>query len=126
MTERLISERAGTDFAASVAAGYAIYSTLNSSPWTAESFGADPEKARSCLYYSKLATLTNVVLGIFTSLITGTLWPAVGFGVVTVEMHYLYHRAVAKARAKGSTSWDTAGVAAGPADHHGVRPRGGA
>ena len=27
------------------------YSTLNSSPWTAESFGGNPEKARACREY---------------------------------------------------------------------------
>ena len=105
---KLIREGAATEFAASVAAGYSIYSTLNSSPWTAESFGGDPEKARSCLFYSKLATLTNIGLGLFTSLIAGSLWPLTGFAVVSLEMHYLYHRAVGRARRHGSTGFDDA------------------
>lgn len=103
---KLIDEGAATEFAASVAAGYSIYSTLNSSPWTAESFGGDPEKAKSCLYYSKLATLTNIGLGLFTSLIARSMWPLTGFAVVSVEMHFLYKRAVSKAQASGSSTWD--------------------
>jgi hypothetical protein len=114
-------ERAATEFAASVAAGYSIYSTLNSSPWTAESFGGDPEKARSCLYYSKLATLTNVALGLFTSLISRSLWPLVGFAVVSVEMHVLYKRAVEKAQQARSAGWDTAGTVS--SETAGGRPR---
>jgi hypothetical protein len=100
------NDRTATEFAASVAAGYSIYSTLNSSPWTAESFGGDPEKARSCLFYSKLATITNVALGLFTSLISRSVWPLTGFAIVSIEMDFLYRRAVAKAQRSGSSTWD--------------------
>lgn len=100
-----MNKDAATEFAACVAAGYSIYSTLNSSPWTAESFGGDPEKAKSCLYYSRLATITNLVLGVFTSIVARSPWPLAGFGVVSVEMHYLYHRAVGRAQHMGSTTW---------------------
>lgn len=117
----LIDEGAATEFAASVAAGYSIYSTLNSSPWTAESFGGDPEKARSCLYYSKLATITNVGLGLFTSLIAKSLWPLTGFAVVSIEMHFLYKRAVAKAQQSGSNAWGAKPPSEGA--HHGFAER---
>lgn len=110
-TRRLIDEGAATEFAASVAAGYSIYSTLNSSPWTARSFGGDEAKARSCLFYAKLAMWTNIGLGLFVSLIARSLWPLAGFLVVTVEMQYLYHQAVDHARASGSMSWHDPGSA---------------
>lgn len=118
----LLDEGAATEFAASVAAGYSIYSTLNSSPWTAESFGGDPEKAKSCLYYSKLATLTNLGLGLFTSLIAKSLWPFAGFAVVSVEMHYLYKRAVSRAQESGSSAWNVSSASKSAAVSGG-RPR---
>lgn len=121
-----ISDNTGTEFAASVAAGYSIYSTLNSSPWTAQSFGGDPEKAKSCLAYARLAMVTNLVLGLFVTLLQRSVWPLLGFTVTSVEMDYLYRRAVKNAQAAGSTSWsDRGGSPTAPAASAAVAGGGG-
>lgn len=92
-------------FLMALAEAFNVYGALNSSPWTAENFGADPEKAKSCRQYVLQADAVNLALGIGTSLISGSAWPLIGIGLITVYMHYMYERALKKGKAAGSAGW---------------------
>lgn len=92
-------------FLMALAEAFNVYGALNSSPWTAENFGADPEKARSCRRYVLQADVVNIALGVGTSIISKSPWPLAGILVITVYMHYMYERALAKGRAAGSDGW---------------------
>lgn len=92
-------------FLMALAEAFNVYGALNSSPWTAENFGADEEKARSCRRYVLQADLVNIALGIGTSLISESPWPLLGIGLITLYMHYMYERALKKGALAGSAGW---------------------
>ncbi len=92
-------------FLMALAEAFNVYGALNSSPWTAENFGADPEKARSCRRYVIQADVVNVALGIGSSLISRSPWPLLGILVITVYMHYMYERALKKGAVAGTGGW---------------------
>lgn len=92
-------------FLMALAEAFNVYGALNSSPWTAENFGADPEKARSCRRYVLQADVVNVALGIGTSLISESPWPLLGIGLITVYMHWMYERALRKGAVAGTDGW---------------------
>lgn len=92
-------------FLMALAEAFNVYGALNSSPWTAENFGADPEKARSCRRYVLQADLVNVALGIGASLISESAWPLIGIGLITVYMHIMYERALRKGAVSSSDGW---------------------
>jgi hypothetical protein len=96
-------------FLMALAEAFNVYGALNSSPWTAENFGADPEKARSCRRYVLQADAVNLALGIGTSLIAGNPWPLLGIAVITVYMHWMYERALKKGAVAGTAGWAKAG-----------------
>jgi hypothetical protein len=88
------------------------YSALNSSPWTAESFGGDPDKARSCRRYVMHSVAVTSFYGLAAGIIAASWWPIVGTLVANVYMYYLYSKALQKAGESGSTGWDSPGKAA--------------
>lgn len=92
-------------FLMSVAESFNIYSALNSSPWTAENFGADEEKARSTRQYVMMSSVVNLGLGVGTSLLADNWWPFFGIVFVTVVMYFLYERALHKGKQAGSNGW---------------------
>lgn len=92
-------------FLMALAEAFNVYGALNSSPWTAENFGADPEKAKSCRRYVLQADAVNVALGVGTSLIAKNPWPLLGILVITVYMHYMYERALKKGAVAGTGGW---------------------
>ena len=103
-----VSERTAASagiFLMALAEAFNVYGALNSSPWTAENFGADPEKARSCRKYVLQADVVNIALGIGTSIISKSPWPLAGILVITVYMHYMYERALNKGKVAGSAGW---------------------
>jgi hypothetical protein len=83
-----------------------VYSALNSSPWTAESFGGDPDKAKACKEYVYHSIAVTAFYGTVATFISRSLWPLVGTAIANVYMWWLYHRALARAAARESTSWD--------------------
>jgi hypothetical protein len=95
-----------------LAEGFNVYGALNSSPWTAENFGADPDKARSCRHYVLQADAVNILLGIGTSLIAKSPWPLVGLLIITLYMHYAYERALKKGQVAGTAGWAKGGAPA--------------
>jgi hypothetical protein len=85
-------------------------STLNSSPWTAESFGGDPEKEDSLKEYVCHALGVSTALSLLSGSIAGQgLWwsPVLGTLLVNAYLFFLYMRAIRRARERGSTDWKT-------------------
>ena len=81
------------------------YSTLNSSPWTAENFGADPEKAASCKEYISHAVVYSSAYAILSSVIAKSGWPIVGSAVSNAYLVWLYSRALKRGAVAGSGGW---------------------
>jgi len=82
-----------------------VYSALNSSPWTSENFGADPQKARSCreyVYHSM--AWTSFYCGL-AAWISKSWWPVVGLVVANGYMWWLYERALARGAVTGTRGW---------------------
>lgn len=92
-------------FLVAAAESFNIFSAMNSSPWTAENFGADPQKARSCKQYVVISVLANEGLGFGASMLAGTWWPLVGTTVVSGFMVWIYWRALQRGMAAGSAGW---------------------
>jgi hypothetical protein len=107
-------------FLMALAEAFNVYGALNSSPWTAENFGADPEKAASCRRYVIQADIVNVALGVGTSIIAKAPWPLLGILAITVYMHYMYERALKKGAAAGSAGWANASGAVDSAGYGGT------
>lgn len=82
-----------------------VYSALNSSPWTAQSFGGDPEKAQACRHYVYQSIGVTVFYGVAGTVIARSPWPIIGTILADAYMFYLYETALRKAVAKGSTGW---------------------
>jgi hypothetical protein len=82
-----------------------VYSALNSSPWTSENFGADPQKAASCLnYVYQSMAWTSFYCGL-AAWIAKSWWPIFGLVMANVYMYWLYTRALQKGAVSGSTGW---------------------
>lgn len=98
-----------TAIAFMVAAGesFNVMSAMNSSPWTAESFGGDDRKAKSCMEYVMWTAVVNFGIGLGGSLLSNPVswWPLIGTTVVTIFAYWLYERAIKRAQAAGSTGW---------------------
>jgi hypothetical protein len=88
------------------------YSTLNSSPWTAESFGADDRRAAALREYVAHAVVYSMVYAIAASVIargkTATLAILVGAIVTNSYLVFLYMRASRRGREAGSANWANA------------------
>ena len=82
------------------------FGTLNSSPWTAESFGGDSEKSKACKEYVWHTIGVGTAYGVASAVIAHSLWPIIGVVVINVYLYYLYHRAIRRAEERGSTDWD--------------------
>jgi len=109
-------------FLMAVGEAFNVYGALNSSPWTAESFGADPVKARSCRHYVLQADAANIVLGIGASIVAESPAPLLGILVITLFMHWQYEKALGKAKRSGSQGWDDTGTPAANPGQNWSRP----
>lgn len=92
-------------FLVAAAESFNIFSAMNSSPWTAENFGADQQKADSCRQYVWISLAANEGLGIGASILGRSWWPLVGTTAVSVFMWWIYQRALARGMAAGSRGW---------------------
>lgn len=81
------------------------YSTLESSPWTAENFGADPQKAKSCKEYLQHAVVYSMSYAVFSSYLARSWWPIIGAVVSNTYLIWLYLRALDRGKTAGSTGW---------------------
>ena len=85
------------------------YSTLNSSPWTAESFGADERRARALKEYVAHAVIYSMAYATAAAFIargrTATLAIIAGAIVTNLYLVFLYARASVRGREAGSAGW---------------------
>jgi hypothetical protein len=83
-----------------------VMSTLQSSPWTAENVGADPEKVESLNYYLKNAIIVSSVYCAGAAYLSESWWPIFGSVANNLYLYHIYNQAIGKARvaaAKGNT-----------------------
>jgi hypothetical protein len=84
-----------------------LVGALNSSPWTAESFGGDPDKADSARRYVRHAILNGSIASGLGVVIGRTWWPLIGTAGAAVYTWWLYDQALAKAKDTGSVGWES-------------------
>lgn len=85
-----------------------VYSALNSSPWTAENFGANAEKAKSCREYVTHSIAVTSFYGVVAAVVSGMWWPIIGTVLANVYMYWLYDRALKRGQASQSNGWEKA------------------
>lgn len=94
------------------------YSTLNSSPWTAESFGADERRAKALKEYVGHAVGYSMLYAIAAAILArgprATSAILAGAIITNVYLVYLYTRASKRGRAAGSNDWANSGAAGRP------------
>lgn len=81
------------------------YSTFQSSPWTAENFGADPVKAASCKEYLWHAVGYSLVYAVASAYIAKSFWPIIGSVIANAYLIWLYLRALKRGAVAGSAGW---------------------
>jgi hypothetical protein len=81
------------------------YSTFESSPWTAENFGADPQKAKSCREYLTHAVVFSMAYACAAGYIAHSIWPVIGAAIANAYLVWLYLRALSRGAVSGSTGW---------------------
>lgn len=84
-----------------------LVGALNSSPWTAESFGGDPGKNESARRYVKHAVANGVVASGLGVVIGGTWWPLIGTAAAAAYTWWIYDRALRRAESTGSVSFQS-------------------
>jgi hypothetical protein len=77
--------------------GADIYSAIMSSPWAAEGWGGDPERAASAQFYIRNGFVMGEVFGFASSLVAGNWMPLIGVTAANAYMYWLYRRALNKA-----------------------------
>jgi hypothetical protein len=82
------------------------YSTLQSSPWTAENFGADEQKAASCREYLMHALAYSSLFTLGAAFIARSWWPVIAAVVTNIYLLWLYNRAIGRAQVNGSKGWE--------------------
>lgn len=80
-------------------------SALNSSPWTSENFGADPEKARSCREYVLHSVVWSSSMCGLAAYIARSWWPLLGAGLANAYLYWLYERALSRGASAGTRGW---------------------
>jgi hypothetical protein len=96
-----LSLQAAGLFLMSLGSAFEVLSAMNSSPWTIENVGADPEKAASAMKYTYLGLGMAGAIGGGAALLTGTIWPLLGVAIVSVVMILVYRHAIANAQRTG-------------------------
>jgi hypothetical protein len=84
-----------------------LVGALNSSPWTAESFGGDPGKAESARKYVRHAIVCGSAASGVGAVIARSWMPVIGTGLAAGYTYYLYEGALNKAQASGSVSFQS-------------------
>lgn len=93
-------------FVSSMSNAIDVFSATNSSPWTAENFGGDPEKVDSLREYVRHAVILTGITNGVGALVARNIWPLLGASVACAYMWWLYERAVARGMASGSNGWE--------------------
>lgn len=82
-----------------------VISALNSSPWTAENFGADAGKAKSAREYLAHSTANGGVIALIAAYVSRSKWPLVGAGLGIGYAWWIYQRALRRAGNSESVGW---------------------
>lgn len=80
-------------------------STLNSSPWTSENFGADPDKAKSAREYVLHSIAVSSVFCVTSAVIAKSWWPILGALATDSYLFWIYERALKRGADAGSDGW---------------------
>lgn len=99
------TELAAVLFMTSAMMALDAYSTLLSSPWTAENFGADPIKTASCREYLTHAVCYSMAYAIASAWIAKSWWPLMGAAIANAYLIWLYLRALDRGKTTGSYGW---------------------
>lgn len=92
-------------FLESVNASLQAYGSVNSSPWTAESFGGDPDKLRSLREYVGHAVILSMGSGAIAGYVGQSWVPVLGAVGINLYLVWLYTRAAGRAIHRGSEDW---------------------
>lgn len=84
---------------------YDAISAVNSSPLTAERYGADPEQAASAMYYTYQGMILSGVYCGIAAFVSHSWWPIIGMIPGDVYLYWLYRRAIRKAQDRGPVTW---------------------
>lgn len=104
MWAKLSLQAAGL-FLMSLGSAFEVLSAMNSSPWTIENVGADPEKAASAMKYTYLGLGMAGAIGAGAAMLTGTIWPLLGVAIVSVVMIVVYRHAISNAQKSGGSDF---------------------
>jgi len=102
-----LSYQAAGLFLMSLGSAFEVLSAMNSSPWTIENVGANPDKARSAMKYTYLGLGMAAAIGAGASLLTATIWPLLGVAFVSILMIFVYKHAIGNAIQNGSSDFGT-------------------
>lgn len=83
---------------------FEVYSALNSSPWTIETVGADPDMAAAARRRVRQAIVNSIAAGVFASWLDGNWWPLIGTLAADAYMLWVYEDAIHRAEAKAADS----------------------
>lgn len=83
------------------------YSSVNSSPWTAETVGGDEDKAKSMKGYCIHATAIASIASVSAAMISESWWPIIGGAFTLIYLGWLYSRALKRGFDEGS-QWQSA------------------
>lgn len=84
-----------------------LVGALNSSPWTAESFGGDPAKNESARRYVKHAVVNGTIASGLGVIIGRKWWPLIGTTAAAVYTWWLYDKALKRAESTGSLGFQS-------------------
>lgn len=96
-------------FLMALGSAFEVLSALNSSPWTAENFGADEARAKSSMTYTYMGLAIALGIGAGASLLAGSAWPFVGAIIIGALMVWIYRRAIRRGRERGHNGWVSEG-----------------
>ena len=82
-----------------------LISGMLSSPWTAESFGADEGKKQSFNRYLTHATINGASVALIAAWVSQRTWPLIGAGLGLAYARWLYRGALRRAGQSGSDGW---------------------
>lgn len=83
-----------------------VFSSLMSSPWTVENFGADQSKADSARANVRRSLILSAGYGVASSVIARSWWPIIGTGTLDLYMWWSYEQALRKGKTNGNTGWE--------------------
>ncbi len=88
-------ELAGLLFLAGTYVAFDAMSTINSSPWTQETF-VSPETAAAAREYVMQAVGVSLTLSVSAAYLSHNVWPLVGAAVADAYLYWLYDRAMSR------------------------------